>query len=140
MRVVPMVVTTGLPGSAGTDLKDKPCLVRKSFARSQSENLLHGPTKMWNWHSVAATVIGVFAQQRKQYVLVVWILEEAVGERRFGAFTFRLHFLEYRRLMQLEPDVDRKYEQDERQPERNPPTPIRKRFGIHIDARDADHQ
>src|SRR5438105_15752399 len=62
MRVLPMVVTTDLPGSAGTDLNDRPCLVMKSLARSQSENLLHGPTKMWNWQSVAATVIGVFAE------------------------------------------------------------------------------
>src|SRR6266403_5191445 len=60
--VVPIVATTGLPGSAGTDLNDKPCLVRKSLVRSQSENLLHGPTKMWNSQSVAATVIGVFAE------------------------------------------------------------------------------
>src|SRR6266850_770253 len=60
---VPMVVVTVLP-SAGTDLNDKPCFVRKSFTRSQFENLLHGPTKIWNWHSsgLAATVIGVFCE------------------------------------------------------------------------------
>src|SRR2546422_11179927 len=60
---VPMVVVTVLP-SAGTDLNDRPCLVRKSFTLSQSENLLHGPTKMWNWHSagLAATVIGFFCE------------------------------------------------------------------------------
>src|SRR5580765_6690680 len=57
---VPMVATT-LPGSPGTDLNERPCLVRKSFTRSQSENLLHGPTKMWNLQSasLAETVIGV---------------------------------------------------------------------------------
>ena len=60
----PMVVTTDFPPSAGTDLNDRPCLVRKSLVRSQSENLLHGPTKMWNWQSVAATVIGVFCRER----------------------------------------------------------------------------
>src|SRR6266850_90794 len=61
--VVPMLVVTVLP-SAGTDLKDKPCFVRKSFTRSQSENLLHGPTKMWNLHcsGFAATVIGFFSE------------------------------------------------------------------------------
>src|SRR2546426_7251786 len=61
--VVPMVVVTVLP-SAGTDLNDNPCFVRKSFTRSQSENLLHGPTKRWNWHSagLAATVIGFFCE------------------------------------------------------------------------------
>ena len=48
IRVAPTVVTTAFPDSAGTDLNDRPCLVRKSFARSQSENLLHGPTKRWN--------------------------------------------------------------------------------------------
>src|SRR2546427_4236285 len=60
---VPTVVLTVLP-PAGTDLNDRPCLVRKSFTLSQSENLLHGPTKMWNWHSagLAATVIGFFCE------------------------------------------------------------------------------
>src|SRR5262245_30714059 len=57
----PMVVTT-LPGSPLTDLNDRPCLVRKSLTRSQSENWLHGPTKRWNRQSaeLAATEIGVF--------------------------------------------------------------------------------
>src|SRR3982751_1223026 len=60
---VPMVVVT-LPAGPSTDLKDKPCLVRKSLVRSQSENLLHGPTKMWNLQSasLAATWIGVLAE------------------------------------------------------------------------------
>src|SRR5262247_3494740 len=60
--VLPIVVTTALPGSAGTDLNDSPCLVRKSFTRSQSENLLHGPTNRWNLQSagLAATLIEVF--------------------------------------------------------------------------------
>ena len=53
---VPMVVTTDLPDSACTNLKDSPCLVRKSLARSQSLNLLHGPTKICTWQSLAATV------------------------------------------------------------------------------------
>src|SRR4249920_505700 len=57
----PMVVTT-LPGSPAMDLNDRPCLVRKSLTRSQSENVLHGPTKMWNLQSagLAATLILVF--------------------------------------------------------------------------------
>src|SRR5258706_4956964 len=61
--VVAIVVVTVLP-SAGTDLNDNPCLVRKSFTRSQSENLLHRPTKMWNLQAAgfAATVIGVFSE------------------------------------------------------------------------------
>src|ERR1700752_2618617 len=59
----PMVVVT-LPAGPSTDLNDRPCLVRKFLVRSQSENLLHGPTKMWNWHSreFAWTEIGVFAE------------------------------------------------------------------------------
>src|SRR5690349_24889927 len=58
---VPMVVVT-LPAGPSTDLNDRPCLVRKSLVRSQSENLLQGPTKMWNLQSAefAATWIGVF--------------------------------------------------------------------------------
>src|SRR5258706_14660715 len=40
------------------DVNDSPDFVRKSFARSQSENFDHGPTKMWNWHSFAWTEIG----------------------------------------------------------------------------------
>src|SRR2546425_6285797 len=60
----PIVVVT-LPASALTDLNESPCLVRKSLTRSQSENLLHGPTNRWNWQSAgfAATVIGVFAEK-----------------------------------------------------------------------------
>src|SRR5262250_1157609 len=61
--VAPMVVTTPFPASAGSDLNDSPCLVMKSLTRSQSENLLHGPTKRWNWQSVAAMLIGVFAEK-----------------------------------------------------------------------------
>src|SRR6185295_15475310 len=55
----PMVVVT-LPAGPSTDLNDRPCLVRKSLVRSQSENLLHGPTNRWNWQSAgfAATLIG----------------------------------------------------------------------------------
>src|SRR5689334_9553233 len=61
----PIVVTT-LPGSADVDLNDSPCLVRKSLTRSQSENLLQGPTNRWNLQSasLAATVIGVFSANR----------------------------------------------------------------------------
>src|SRR5690349_14789524 len=44
----PIVVTTGEPAAPSSDLKDRPCLVRKSLVLSQSENLLHGPTKLWN--------------------------------------------------------------------------------------------
>src|SRR5437588_11111394 len=60
----PIDVATA-PAGPSTDLNDRPCLVRKSLTRSQSENLLQGPTNRWNWQSpeFAATVIGVFAEK-----------------------------------------------------------------------------
>src|SRR5579885_2167764 len=59
---LPIVVVT-LP-VLGTDSNDRPCLVRKSFTRSHSENLLHGPTNRWKLHSfgLAATVIFVLSE------------------------------------------------------------------------------
>src|SRR5918911_409220 len=59
----PIVVVT-LPAGPSTDLNDRPCLVRKSFTRSQSENWLHGPTNKWNLQSagLAATEICVFCE------------------------------------------------------------------------------
>src|SRR3954464_12734118 len=59
----PMEVVT-LPDGPSTDLKDRPCFVRKSFTRSQSENWLHGPTNRWNLQSAgfAATVTAVFSE------------------------------------------------------------------------------
>ena len=43
------------------------------MVRSQSENLLHGPTKMWNWQSVAATVIGVFCENASSAGSTKWV-------------------------------------------------------------------
>src|SRR5262245_45298515 len=59
----PIDVTTA-PSGLSTDLNVRPCLVRESLTRSQSENLLHGPTRRWNWQSFgfAWTLIGVFAE------------------------------------------------------------------------------
>src|SRR5689334_13163204 len=57
------IFTTTLSGElAGRsdDSKDSPDFVRKSFARSQSVNFDHGPTKMWKLQSFACTVIGFF--------------------------------------------------------------------------------
>src|SRR5512141_1063013 len=48
------------PAGRSVDVKDRPDFVRKSFARSQSENLDHGPTKMWKLQSLAWTVITLF--------------------------------------------------------------------------------
>src|SRR5919202_1843774 len=57
--VEPIVVTTSLPDSAGTDLKDSPAFPRKSFARSHAVCRDHGPMKIWKLQSLAATVMGV---------------------------------------------------------------------------------
>src|SRR5512135_3306523 len=59
ISVGPIFVTTlsGDPAGRSVELKDKPALVRKSFALSQSENFDHGPTKMWKLQSFAATEI-----------------------------------------------------------------------------------
>src|SRR5437868_9876256 len=59
--VGPILVTTLSAASAGrsVDVKDRPALVRKSFVLSQSENLDHGPTKMWKWQSFAAPEIAL---------------------------------------------------------------------------------
>ncbi|MEP7008714.1 MAG: hypothetical protein ABJC13_00170 [Acidobacteriota bacterium] len=50
-----MRVTTAGPASAGRDSNERPALVRKSFARSQSLNRVLGPTKTWKPQSLAAT-------------------------------------------------------------------------------------
>src|SRR5258706_1815411 len=57
----PILTDTALPSMAGTDLNEMPCLVRKSFALSQSLKRDHGPTNIWKLQSVAETVIGVLA-------------------------------------------------------------------------------
>src|ERR1700704_5860513 len=56
-----VTIVSALPAGRSVDLKEMPCLVRKSLALSQSLNFDHGPTKMWNLQSFAATVIGVLA-------------------------------------------------------------------------------
>src|SRR4051812_24970486 len=56
-----VTIVSALPAGSSVDVNDMPCLVRKSFALSQSLNLDHGPTNRWKWHSFAATLIGVFA-------------------------------------------------------------------------------
>src|SRR5690242_17246814 len=57
--IAPIVVTTSLPASAGTDLNDRPALPRKPLARSRAACRDQGPMKMWKLQSVAATLIGV---------------------------------------------------------------------------------
>ena len=61
--VLPIFVMTlsALPAGRSVDVNDSPDLVRKSFALSQSENLDHGPTKMWKLQSFACTVIAFAA-------------------------------------------------------------------------------
>src|SRR4029077_15320472 len=61
--VPPMSMSTDLDPAAWAILNERPDLVRKSCARSQSVNFDHGPTKMWKLQVVwsAVTVIGFFA-------------------------------------------------------------------------------
>ena len=80
------------------------------------------------------------AEQREQHVLVVRIVEEALGQRRLRALALCLHLLEDRRLVQLEPDVDREHQQDERDQERNAPAPFGEHLGVHVDAAEPDHE
>ena len=67
---IDLIAVTSLPGSvlkhrlkllagSGCEVNDRPDLVRKSCALSQSENFDQGPTKMWNAQSFACTVIGL---------------------------------------------------------------------------------
>ncbi len=79
-------------------------------------------------------------QQRQQHVLVVGVLQEAVGQRRLGAATFRLHALEHRQFIELEPDVDGEGQQDQRDQERNAPRPLGEGLGVDPDAAGADDQ
>src|SRR5262245_19508883 len=59
--VPPTSMSTDLDPGACTVLNDRPNLVRKSCARSQSVNFDHGPTKLWKLHVdwSAETVIGL---------------------------------------------------------------------------------
>src|SRR2546429_9098071 len=49
------------PAGRSLDENDRPCLVRKSLARSQSEYLVNGVTNTWNSQSLAWTLIVVLA-------------------------------------------------------------------------------
>ena len=57
----PIFTVSASPAATSADLNDRPCLVRKSLALSQSENVLHGPTNRWKLQVAggAVTVIGV---------------------------------------------------------------------------------
>src|SRR5260221_6984372 len=49
------------PAGRSVEVKDRPCLVKKSLARSQSEYLVNGVTNTWNSQSLAWTLIVVLA-------------------------------------------------------------------------------
>src|SRR5947208_1505175 len=83
--MVPIFVTISLPGTAGTDVNDRPTLPGKALV------------------SLPA---GGRAHERQGHVLVVRISHEASLQRRLGALALRLHPPEQRRLVQFEPDVD----------------------------------
>src|SRR5258706_8526267 len=60
--VGPIFMITLSFASAGrsVDVNDRPDLVRKSLARSQSVKFDQGPTKMWKLHSFACTDTTLF--------------------------------------------------------------------------------
>src|SRR6476469_3773550 len=53
-----MITLSGELAGSSVDVNESPALVRKSLARSQSENFDQGPTKMWKLQSLAWTVMG----------------------------------------------------------------------------------
>ena len=68
------------------------------------------------------------AEQREQHELAVASSWRSFGERRLGGLAFALDLLEHRRLFQLEPDVDREDQQEQRNPERDAPAPLGELF------------
>src|SRR5471032_1386907 len=52
-----MITLSADPAGRSLEANDRPDLVRKSLARSQSLNLVEGRTKMWKLQSFAWTVI-----------------------------------------------------------------------------------
>jgi hypothetical protein len=78
------------------------------------------------------------AEQRQQDEAVVRVAQEAVGQGRLRALTLGLHLGEDRRFVQLEPDVDREHQQDQRDQERNAPAPIGEGLGVHLGAAERD--
>ncbi|MCY1408050.1 hypothetical protein D9M71_233670 [compost metagenome] len=65
---------------------------------------------------------------------------ERFSQRRLGGLAFGLHFQKYRRLAQLQADVDRDDQQQDRQQERNSPAPGFEGFGAKDRAAGQDHQ
>src|ERR1700722_17571572 len=70
-------------------------------------------------------------KQRQQHIFVVRILEEALGQRRLRAFALLIHYLENGRLIQLESNMNRESQENDRHDEWDAPTPLRK--GLWID-------
>ncbi len=68
------------------------------------------------------------AQECEQHDARVAPSREAFRERRAREPALRLHLDEDRRLLELEPDVDRNAEQDDRDQERHAPAPVAEGF------------
>ena len=66
------------------------------------------------------------AHQRQNDHLQVFPLAKRLGQRRFGGFALGLHFLESRRLVHGQADVDRHAQQHDGDDERHSPTPVGK--------------
>src|SRR5262249_34284908 len=78
------------------------------------------------------------AEEREQNDLEVLPLPEAFLERSLAPLPLRLHARKHRRLVELEPDVNRDAEQDERNQERYPPTPALEASFRHSPAAEPD--
>ena len=72
------------------------------------------------------------AQERQQHVLVVRVVEEALGQRSLRSLALFLHLVEQRGLIQPEPDIDREHQQDDGHEERNAPAPLGEHLGVHV--------
>ena len=83
---------------------------------------------------------GRAAQQRHDHHFEVVPACKGFGQRRFRGLAFVLHFLEYRRLAQLQANVHRHGQQNDRQQKRNPPAPRLERLVTQRRAAGENHQ
>ncbi len=83
---------------------------------------------------------GGTAEQRHDHYLEVLPAGEGFSQRRLGGLAFGLHLQEHRRLAELQADVDRDDQQQDRQQEGNPPAPGLKCFVAADCTAGQDHQ
>ncbi|MNI13352.1 hypothetical protein D3C81_1395950 [compost metagenome] len=83
---------------------------------------------------------GGAAEQGHDHDLQVLPACERFSQRRLGRLAFGLHFHKHRRLVELQADVHRDNQQQDRQQERNPPAPGFEGFGAQSGTAGEDHQ